>query len=177
LRPICMDDAPAIQNLFPFWGVVEYLAAVIPWPYPEDGAEQFLKMLLPEMEAGNRLVWAITRKEDEESRLMGLIELSPNNPNDSRGFWLGLPYQRQGYMTEAVTAVNDFAFDILGMTEMTLSNAEPNVGSHRLKEKSGAEFLSYEDDVAFIGGKFRTARWRLTAEMWRANRERFVYAD
>ncbi len=173
LRPLRLSDAPRIQELFPHWEVVQYMATVIPWPYPGDGAEQFLRRTLADREQGRRYGWAITLKGDGGDRLIGVIDLFPNNPGDNRGFWIGVPYQRQGYMTEAVAAVNDFAFESLGLPRLLLNNAEPNIASHRLKEKSGATISAIEDDSPILGGRFRRIKWILTAEQWRSHRERF----
>lgn len=174
LRPLRLSDASRIQELFPHWEIVQYLATVIPWPYPDDGARQFLSRILTDMEQGDRYGWAITLKEDGDDQLIGVIDLFPNNPDDNRGFWIGVPYQRQGYMIEAVTAVNDFAFDTLALPRLILNNAEPNIASHRLKEKSGAAITDIADDVPFVGGAFRKIRWTLTREQWHANRQRFL---
>ena len=70
-------------------------------------------------------------------------------------------------MREASAAVNDFAFDVLGMEELLLGNAEPNAASHRLKESAGAEIIAI-GEANYIGGRFREVRWRLTAEAWKA---------
>ena len=42
LRPLALSDAPAIQRHFNNWNIIQHLASVIPWPYPEDGAETFM---------------------------------------------------------------------------------------------------------------------------------------
>ena len=173
LRPLRFSDASRIQELFPQWEVVKYLAAVVPWPYPDDGAQQFLQKVLADMESGDRYGWAIALREDADDQLIGVIDLFPNDPTDNRGFWIGAAYQQHGYMTEAVAAVNDFAFEALALTHLVLNNAEPNVASHRLKEKSGATILTIEDDVPFIGGRFRNIKWILTADHWNSHRERF----
>lgn len=169
LRQLAEADAPRIQELFPNPNVVRYLATEIPWPYPEDGAVQFLRHLMPELEARESYYWAILLKGQEEVGLIGLIELTPSSDEDHRGFWLGEPYWGQGLMREAASAVNDFAFDVLGMREMLLNSAEPNVASHRLKESVGAEIVSIEEKP-FVGGVFPSVRWRLTAEAWRRHR-------
>jgi [ribosomal protein S5]-alanine N-acetyltransferase len=173
LRPIRRTDAPRMQEMFPHFELVQYMAAAIPWPYPSNGAEQFLDHVLPEIAKGSRYVWAITLKAQNDDLLIGVIDLFPTDPNDNRGFWLGLPYQNQAYMTEAVAAVNDFAFDVLRLPQLILNNAEPNIASHRLKEKAGATIVEIRDDVAYIGGIFREIRWTLTKEQWNANRHRF----
>ena len=173
LRPITEVDAPRIQELFPHMEILRYMAAAIPWPYPDDGAISFVRFCLAGMETGDRYAWAIVEKAGD-GKAIGCIDLFPNNPDDNRGFWLGLPYQGKGYMTEAVVAVNDFAFDVLGVDRLILNNAEGNIGSHRLKEKAGATILEINDDVPFVGGVFRQIRWTLTREQWHANREAFA---
>lgn len=166
------SDAPRIQEVFPNIEITRYLAAAIPWPYPENGAEEFLSFALPEMEEGKRFLWALTEKGGEDT-LIGLIELSLVG-EFNRGFWLIPEHHRKGYMTEAVAVVNDFAFETVGMEKLRLGNAEPNVGSHMLKAKSGAILVEKVEDVPYIGGVFREEIWELTAEQWRRNRIRFL---
>jgi len=60
LRPLELADAAQIQILFPHWEIVRYLRNAIPWPYPADGALQYVRdMALPatarcEIRAGAR---------------------------------------------------------------------------------------------------------------------------
>jgi RimJ/RimL family protein N-acetyltransferase len=44
-------------------------------------------------------------------------------------------------MTEAITAVNDFAFLTLGIESFHVCNAASNAASRRVKQKTGAEFV------------------------------------
>lgn len=170
LRPLVREDAATIQALFNDWEVVKWLNAVVPWPYPPDGAEEFLTRNLPEVARGDRFLWAITLKEDPEYALIGVIDLFPKNPDDNRGFWLGSAFHGKGYMSEAAAAVTDFAFDVLYIPFLVLGNAEPNLASHRLKEKTGAEIIEIQEDVEFVGGRYRSIKWRLTREAWERHR-------
>ena len=170
LRPLRLSDAPQIQTLFPHWEIVEFMAAAIPWPYPDDGAQTYLESALTKMAAGLEYDWAITLKSANDDLLIGIISLYPDG-EDNRGFWLAQAYQRQGLMTEAMSAVNDFAFNVLGMPHLTLNNAEPNRASHRLKEISGAKIVEINDGVPYVGGRFRQIRWRLTREDWERHRD------
>jgi [ribosomal protein S5]-alanine N-acetyltransferase len=43
LRPIAMSDAPAVQRHFNNWNIIRNLSTVVPWPYPPDGAESFIR--------------------------------------------------------------------------------------------------------------------------------------
>ena len=97
---------------------------------------------------------------------MGVISLLPSSETAHRGFWLGEEFWGRGYMREATAAVNDYAFDELGMEELLLNNAAPNIASHRLKESAGAELLGI-GEREYVGGTFPDVRWRLTAEAWR----------
>ena len=169
LRPLAPSDAPRIQALFPNSNVVRYMAAAIPWPYLDDGAETFLRTILPKVEAGEEYDWAILLKGREDEGLIGLIGLYPASDEDHRGFWLGEPYWGLGLMREAAGRVNDFAFDELGMAELFLNNAAPNLASHRLKASAGAEVVRVEE-TAYVGGTFPGVRWRLRAEAWRRPR-------
>ncbi|RYG36423.1 N-acetyltransferase [bacterium] len=169
LRPVQFSDAPRIQLQFPNPNLLRYLNSTLPIPYPEDGAVEFLSRIVPRVESREEYTWAILRKDQPNEGLIGLIALTPQGENDHRGFWLGESYWRQGYMKEAVTAVNDFAFDELQMEYLLLNNAEPNLASHRLKEFSGAEIIDrFEQE--FVGGTFTSVRWKLTAEAWSKNR-------
>jgi RimJ/RimL family protein N-acetyltransferase len=151
------------------------MAVVIPWPYPDNGADDFIRnIVLPGMHQHGEHHWSITEKSDPENRLIGLISLYPNRKEDNRGFWIGLDYQRRGYMAEAVLAVNDYAFDVLNMNEMILNNAEPNTGSHRLKENVGAKVISDDGEIPYVGGSYRQIRWLLTREAWQANRHKLI---
>lgn len=151
--------------------------AGIPWPYPDDGALQFVDSAIAGMTREERCVWAIVEEAAGDDLLIGCIDLFPNRPHDNRGFWLGLPYQGRGYMSEAVAAVNDFAFDVVRVPQLILNNAEPNIASHRLKEKAGATVLQINEGVAYVGGVFREIRWTHTAEQWHANRHRFLKSE
>lgn len=173
LRALRLEDAPQIQGLFPHWAMLQFMAAAIPWPYPEDGARTHLETVLPKMAAGEEYDWAITMKAEGDDQPIGIISLYPEG-EDNRGFWLAQAYWGRGLMKEAVFAVNDFAFETLGMPHLTLNNAEPNKASHQLKESSGAKIVAVNDDVPYVGGRFRQIRWRLTRADWDVHRGSFL---
>jgi len=89
--------------------------------------------------------------------LIGKVSLYPGEW-DNRGYWLGLPWQRQGLMTEAVAAVNDFWFDVLGQKVLRAPKAIANIASRRISEKTGMRIIAtLERD--YVSG-------RLPAEIW-----------
>lgn len=168
LRPLALSDAEQIQELFPHWEIVKHLNNIVPWPYPADGALRFLHdVALPAMERGDKWVWSLRLKTAPE-QLIGLIELSRGETN--RGFWLGLPWQRRGLMSEATVPVNDFWFDVLGFPVMRVPKAIANVASRRISEKNGMRVIALEEKD-YVSGRLPTEIWELTAEDWRRVRK------
>lgn len=167
LRPLSMSDAPAIQRHFNNWNIIQHLAQVVPWPYPEDGAVTFIARELERVAAGEVIYnWMLVlRGGDGEA--IGNIRLRPwvDDPKGNRGFWLAERYWNQGLMTEAVAAVNDFAFRVLGVDVLHVCNAVTNEASRRVKEKTGAEFVGYVE-LSHHNGQTRAERWRVTRKNW-----------
>jgi len=165
LRPLEIGDADAIQRIFPRWEIVQYLAAVVPWPYPPDGAIRYIRdEALPVTAEGREWHWTI-RLKTSPSELIGLIGLR-REPGHHRGFWLVPEYQRQGLMTEACEAVNAFWFDVLGEPVLQVTKAVGNAGSRRISEKEGMRIIAtYEGD--YVSGRQPAETWEITAEEWR----------
>lgn len=169
LRPLALEDHHDIQKHFPHWDVVKYLSKnAIKWPYPEDGAEKFLRNIaLPAMERGDDWFWAITRRE-KPGEVIGVIHLRRDTASGNRGLWIAREYQGAGYMKEALEAVNDYAFSELGFDRLVIKNAADNEASRQLKIKSGAELLETRPAIHYLGGSPTQEVWQLTAEKWRA---------
>jgi RimJ/RimL family protein N-acetyltransferase len=167
LRPIALSDAPAVQRYFNNWNIIQHLASVVPWPYPDDGAETFIRLQLGKIAAGEEIYnWVLTlRPGDGEA--IGNIHFRPwsDSPKGNRGFWLAESYWKQGLMTEAVASVNDFAFHTLDVESFYVCNAATNEASRRVKQKTGAEFAGYIE-LQHHDGRSRAEKWRVTRESW-----------
>lgn len=172
LRPVTMGDAPSLQKHFNNWNIIQHLSMVVPWPYPDDGASGFLEhILLPAMTNGEAHAWAITIK-DNGDELVGLVEYRTEKKADesgNRGFWLSESYWGRGYMSEAITAIQDWLFFELQIDRMEVVNAITNPASRRVKEKTGAKFLR-NGKLPHRSGEEDTEVWEITAESWRAYR-------
>jgi RimJ/RimL family protein N-acetyltransferase len=167
LRPLALSDAPAIQRHFNNWNIIQHLAAVVPWPYPDDGAETFVRLQLGKIAAGEEIyLWSLVpRNGDGEA--IGNIHFRPgaDNPKHNRGFWLAEPYWNRGLMSEAVAAVNDFAFTMPGLESFYVCNVATNAASRRVKQKTGAEFVGFIE-LAHHGGQTKSEKWKVTRENW-----------
>src|SRR5947209_654634 len=152
LRPLQLEDAPQIQVLFPHWEIVRNLAGQIPWPYPADGAYHYIRDLaLPASERGEAWQWTL-RLKSNPAQLIGMIDLRTKE-NENRGFWLGIPWQRQGFMTEASEAVTDFWFNVLKFPVLRSPKAIHNVASRRISEKQRMRLIATEEKD-YVSGRF-----------------------
>ncbi|MBC6404868.1 MAG: GNAT family N-acetyltransferase [Rhodospirillales bacterium] len=117
-----------------------------PWEpiWPADaltrGAyRQRLKISDTEGRGGHGYTLHIFRREDEA--LMGAITLTHIRRGVAQmgtlGYWIGEPYARQGYMTEALELVARFAFRDLGLHRLEAACLPGNQPSQRLLRRLG----------------------------------------
>jgi [ribosomal protein S5]-alanine N-acetyltransferase len=174
LRPLQLADAADAEELFPQWEIVRFLNAGIPWPWPKGLAfRQYRDVILPAMERGEEWHWSLRLKESPE-RLIGKISLHQNEW-DNRGYWLGLPWHGRGFVTEAVAAVNDYWFDVLGFKVLRAPKAVGNIASRRISEKTGMRLVgTLERD--YVSGRLPAEIWEITAEEWRSWKSKMAFA-
>lgn len=168
LRPLTVDDAPAVQRYFANPNIIGRLSKRVPWPYPDDGALTFLRdVVIPAMERNQAYGWGIVLK-DGPGDVIGIIEQRLGEfEQGSRGFWLAEPFWRQGYMTEAVIRTQDYLLLEAGVERMVLLNSEDNVASRRVKEKTGAVRIGTAM-LEHHHGSDVCDKWELTREQWLA---------
>jgi len=164
LKPLELADAAQVQRLFPHWEIVRYLSYIVPWPYPLDGAYRFYKdVALPAMERGEQWHWTLRLKTAPEN-LIGSINLLKGE-KENRGFWLGLPWQGQGLMSEAAEVVTDYWFNVLKFKVLRAPKAIINEPSRRISAKNGMRVIATEERE-YVSGKLLSEIWEITAEEW-----------
>jgi len=165
LKEITLEDTSSYQKYFNNYEVIGHLAPHVPWPYPDDGAYQYVKNVVIPRLGNNFWMWGIFFKT-KPTELIGAIDLYNGDTVDNRGFWLAQDFWGQGIMIEALKPVTDFAFSDLGFVELKLSNAMGNFKSRRIKEKQGARYVGTRE-ARFNNSKYTEAEdWILTKEDW-----------
>lgn len=169
LTPLQLADAPAIQQVFPQWNIVRYLADIVPWPYPDDGALTYVRdVALPAMRAGRQWHWTL-RPLGQPQRLIGMISLMNDNEENQRGFWLDPQWQGRGLMTEACGPVTDFWFDTLRQPVLRIAKAADNLASRRISVQSGMRVVA-RGMRHYVCGALPSETWEITREAWQARR-------
>jgi ribosomal-protein-alanine N-acetyltransferase len=168
LRPLDLSDVDAVQELFPRWEIVRFLASHIPWPYPAGGALTFIRdKALPAIRQGTEWHWSIRRKATPE-RLIGVISLMDLS-GDNRGFWLDPDFWGQGLMSEASSAVTDYWFETLERPVLREHKAAANEPSRRIYERSGMRLIETRER-GYVSGRLAGELWEITRDEWRQRR-------
>ena len=167
LRPLGLVDAPAIQRHFDNWHIIRNLSVAVPWPYPADGAESFVRLQLDRIAAGEEIYQWVLVLRDGDGEAIGNIHFRPRMQSSKghRGFRLAEPYWNRGLMSEAIAAVNDFAFGPLGLDQFDVCNVATNAASRRVKQKTGAEFVGFVE-LPHHNGETRSEKWVVRRETW-----------
>ena len=133
LRPPRAADISHFIPLLSDFDVSKNLSRV-PHPYTEDHACAFIVTAAHGWRNGSDFVFAIVRKEPVA--FIGLCGCHPARAWEC-GYWLGKPFWRQGYATEAAGRLIAHAFDDLGADCVNACWYCDNPASGRVLEKLG----------------------------------------
>ncbi len=176
LRPAVVADAGPAYQLVTDDRILRWLL----WDGPDAEADMLrvFGRWEEQLRFGEGYQFAIERLD--ESGIIGCIgpRLVEHPQQADIGYWLGVPFWNQGYMTEAVSLVSHFSFEYLGVERVYATVMVDNEGSRRALEKNG--FLL---DGRLRGHALKRGEWRdawflsLLRSEWQAGRERFLPRD
>ncbi|MEY4527408.1 MAG: hypothetical protein RL768_1127 [Nitrospirota bacterium] len=139
LRQFLPTDAPRIRELA---GAKEIAAGtLLPHPYEDGTAEEWIATQQKYFEAGTTLYFAITLTQGQA--MIGSIGLDivEAHRHARLSYWLGVPYWNRGYCTEAVAAVLSYGFRQLELNRIYSPHFLGNDASGRVLQKAG---MTYE---------------------------------
>lgn len=165
LRGITEEDASSYEENFVTYDVISELNKTVPWPYPKGGVLEYIRTEILPKQGKDKWVWGIALK-NKPDEIIGTIELCREGNPENRGFFLGRKFWGQGIMTEAISPVMDYAFDVLGFEKFIFANAVGNKRSKRIKEKTGARLIRIEPGE-FVNPDYKEREiWELTKQEW-----------
>ena len=138
LRPVVLGDAPAMHRN---WTGDDEVTKYLTWPTHAsvEVTEGFVRYLLSCYEDPKNYCWGIVLK-GESTEPIGMISVvAMNEEVDSIqiGYCLGRKFWGRGIMTEALGAVIDFAFDVLGAQRVEARHDVNNPASGAVMRKCG----------------------------------------
>ncbi|MCH8808622.1 MAG: GNAT family N-acetyltransferase [Proteobacteria bacterium] len=116
-----------------------------------------LKMYKAEMRQGVTYSFLILRRVDDV--LLGGITLSNLRRGVAQsatlGYWIGSPHRNQGYMTDSLAAILEFAFSRIGLHRVEAACLPANEASRRLLLRSGFREEGYAREYLRISGRWQ----------------------
>jgi ribosomal-protein-alanine N-acetyltransferase len=130
------EDIPALVRLA---GAREVAATTlgIPHPYIDEDARKFLAKSADDFRAGRSVSFAICKLPGGELCGGAGLDISETHHRAELGYWIGVPFWRRGYATEAARAVVEFGFANLGLHRIHAHYFAENTASGRVLEKIG----------------------------------------
>ena len=172
IRPVMVTDAPDAYSLVTDDAVLSRLL----WEGPANGAEMAdtYRRWQKELKTGKWYSFAIERVD--QPGLIGCIgpRLITHPQQADIGYWLGVPYWNQGYMTDAVRLICYLSFKYLEVVRIYATVMVGNIGSRRVLEKNG-----FSLDGTLRSHVIKRGEWRdewflsLLRTEWEDKRERF----
>lgn len=108
--------------------------------------------------AGTALPLFLVRRDTGE--IVGAITLDNirRGPAQSGtlGYWVGAPFARMGFMSEAIAAVVHYAFGRMDLSRLEAACLPENVASRGLLERSGFKYEGVAQSYLQIDGRWRT---------------------
>jgi len=137
---------------------------LVPWEptWPDDDLTRSafrrrIKRYAEDLRTDQGYAFLITRSTD--GALVGGLTLANIRRGvaqaGSLGYWMGLPFVRQGYMTAAVRGIIPFAFATLRLHRIEAACIPSNTGSIRLLEKTGFAREGYAREYLCIAGTWQ----------------------
>jgi len=162
LRAPRLEDAKTVAALANDRRIAENTAR-IPHPYKLADAEGFISGV---NKSGGEAAFLITLRDDT---IIGACGFIAQEQTPELGYWLGAPYWGNGYATEAMHAVIDYAFTDLGHEALQAGSRVTNPASRRVLEKCGFQWTGvglYR--IRAIHSSAPIDRFRLERRIWSA---------
>ena len=140
--------------------VAEMLARM-PHPYGEAEARTFLAMARSQR-AG--IVYAL--RIAGNGTFVGCAGLNMTERGLELGYWIGEPYWKQGFATEAAHALVDLAFQQTSIQVLHASTRVLNPASRRVIHKCGFQYAGQGMLNSIVAGQVPVERYRLDRRTW-----------
>jgi RimJ/RimL family protein N-acetyltransferase len=164
LREPRESDIAALVMLADNRNVAQMLARM-PHPYGEAEARAFLAMArLRQAGASYALTLAGT------GTFVGCAGLNAKERGLELGYWIGEPYWKRGYATEAAHALVDLAFRATGISVLHVSARVINPASRRVIHKCGFQYAGQGMMNSIVAGQVPVERYRLDRKTWQSLR-------
>ena len=169
IHPISEAHASSIQK----YVADERIASMcsLPFPYPENGAIEWIRKVREEERTGSRRVFAVLYCGEA----IGTMDLKEINRNENRaefGYWIAVPFWNRGIATQTAQETITFGFKKLELCLLTAHCLAHNAASIRVLAKCG--FEQFDESPELLSRKVANPNewkaYRLTREMFKSQK-------
>ncbi|MDQ6432521.1 GNAT family protein [Mesorhizobium sp. LHD-90] len=153
-------DVAALAALADNRHVAEMLARM-PHPYGEAEARTFIAM---ETNRRSGAAYALTLAGT--GGFVGCAGLNVTDRGLELGYWIGEPFWKQGFATEAAHALVDLAFEATSTNVLHASCRVINPASRRVIHKCGFQYAGQGMMHSLVAGQVPIERYRLDRRTW-----------
>lgn len=171
LRKLCAADAQCYYDRI---GSSEDVTQFMLWqPHKSlEETRESIEKVLARYETGNGYTWGIALAEDDT--VIGRIDLLRFNETDnscSFAYMLGKEFWGNGYGTEALNAVLDFAFIKMEMAYIHADHMAENGASGKVMRKCGMQYTgTISSKYEKYGRVYDADLYRITSDLWMKKR-------
>jgi RimJ/RimL family protein N-acetyltransferase len=162
------SDIPALVQIADNLHVAQMLARM-PHPYGEAEARAFIAMS-GQKQPGASYVLTLAGPGPETGTFIGCAGLNVKDRGLELGYWIGEPYWKRGYATEAAHALVDLAFRSTGIQVLHVSVRVINPASRRVIHKCGFQYAGQGMMNSIVAGQVPIERYRLDRKTWESLR-------
>lgn len=149
---------------------VSAMLSAMPFPYTRKHAADFiLRAVAGEM---GHCVYAITLGDTGE--FIGSCSVNEHKGDQNGveiGYWLGEPYWKKGYASEAANALVDNIFRATDLDTIYVTCFAANTASRRVIQKIGFRYLGVSERHSIVSGLLLADNFSLSREDWIAQRQ------
>ncbi len=162
------SDIPALVQIADNLHVAQMLARM-PHPYGEAEALAFIAMS-GQRQPGASYALTLAGTGPEKGAFIGCAGLNVKDRGLELGYWIGEPYWKRGYATEAAHALVDLAFRSTGIQVLHVSVRVINPASRRVIHKCGFQYAGQGMMNSIVAGQVPIERYRLDRKTWESLR-------
>ena len=140
LRPFVLEDA---QAMYDNWAKDPEVTKFLSWPCYKSTADAYdiLRIWLESYEKPEFYQWAIVMKEtDQPIGSISVVNSDDRVAMAEIGYCIGKLWWGRGIMPEALSAVMDYLFDLVGMQRIEAGHDPNNPASGAVLRKCGLQY-------------------------------------
>lgn len=172
LKLMELKDVDQVEEMLPDWAIVQYLAATMHHLEQQNlSARDIFRLIIEQAEPKSEWLWKIAEKLAPE-KIIGLAHLRSEDGQGNENIWIDPAYRGQGYATEALEAMNEHAFERLGLDEIEFKEAFSHAAGAPEMDDLRKAFNSADEGSELHPEGSPDKPWSLNKKNWQDARDK-----